>query len=210
MSRTVQQLLSDAKTLSNKLKAADARAAGLVGAAQEVFDEIEAMKRFQDDVASLNAAAHNRPRTQLVQGIERENRDLRALQHENADLRCALDEHQRAVEMIMSKYREHVSELARRDAAHADARRRRGACDAVGQRNEQLLRQRQDKIAEMAAVMSESVRVDDASAARDRRLTARLAAENSGLRRMLEIAAVACAGAPPTTTKTAADKDSQT
>ena len=42
-------------------------------------------------------------------GIQQENRHIRQLQHENKELRAALEEHQNVLELIMSKYREHMS-----------------------------------------------------------------------------------------------------
>lgn len=44
-------------------------------------------------------------------GIQQENRHIRQLQHENKELRAALEEHQNAIELIMSKYRQHMSYL---------------------------------------------------------------------------------------------------
>ena len=44
-----------------------------------------------------------------VLGIQQENRHIRQLQHENKELRAALEEHQNVLELIMSKYREHMS-----------------------------------------------------------------------------------------------------
>lgn len=42
-------------------------------------------------------------------GIQQENRHIRQLQHENKELRAALEEHQKALELIMSKYRKQTS-----------------------------------------------------------------------------------------------------
>ena len=42
-------------------------------------------------------------------GIQQENRHIRQLQHENKELRAALEEHQNVLELIMSKYRQHMS-----------------------------------------------------------------------------------------------------
>ena len=42
-------------------------------------------------------------------GIQQENRHIRSLQQENKELRATLEEHQAALELIMSKYREHIS-----------------------------------------------------------------------------------------------------
>jgi len=45
----------------------------------------------------------------IASGIQQENRHIRQLQHENKELRAALEEHQNAIELIMSKYREHMA-----------------------------------------------------------------------------------------------------
>ncbi len=47
----------------------------------------------------------------MFAGIQQENRHIRQLQHENKELRAALEESQNAVELIMSKYRQHVQFL---------------------------------------------------------------------------------------------------
>ena len=52
------------------------------------------MRQYQEDVENLNEVAHNRPRAQLVLGIQQENRHIRTLQQENKELRAALEEHQ--------------------------------------------------------------------------------------------------------------------
>ena len=52
------------------------------------------MRQYQEDVENLNEVAHNRPRAQLVLGIQQENRHIRTLQQENKELRASLEEHQ--------------------------------------------------------------------------------------------------------------------
>ena len=118
MSLTVQQLLSDAKRLSSRLRDHDQSADHLISRAQEVLKEVDAMRQYQEDVENLNEVAHNRPRAQLVLGIQQENRHIRTLQQENKELRAALEEHQNALELIMSKYRQHVTRLV--NAPHPD------------------------------------------------------------------------------------------
>merc|ERR1712141_300486 len=83
----------------------DQSADHLISRAQEVLKEVDAMRQYQEDVENLNEVAHNRPRAQLVLGIQQENRHIRTLQQENKELRAALEEHQNALELIMSKYR---------------------------------------------------------------------------------------------------------
>ena len=56
--------------------------------------QVDAMRQYQEDVDNLNEVAHNRPRAQLVLGIQQENRHIRTLQQENKELRAALEEHQ--------------------------------------------------------------------------------------------------------------------
>jgi hypothetical protein len=45
--------------------------------------------------------------------LKQENSKIRELQQENQELRQSLDEHQSALELIMSKYREQVSKLVK-------------------------------------------------------------------------------------------------
>ena len=66
----------------------------------------------------LNTAAHHRPHLDLIANIQQENRQLRALESENKELKSALEEHQNTLELIMSKYRQQISRLL--EANHAE------------------------------------------------------------------------------------------
>ncbi len=68
MSLSVQQLLSDARRLSSRLREHDSMADGVVAASHELLKGVEAMKEYQEDLDALNSVAHNRPRAQLVLG----------------------------------------------------------------------------------------------------------------------------------------------
>lgn len=57
---------------------------------------------------TLNEASRERPRGELIASIERESRIMREVQRENVELRAALEDHRRALELIMSKYRQHT------------------------------------------------------------------------------------------------------
>lgn len=178
MSLTVQQLLSDAKRLTGRLRDHDSATDGIISAAQDVLKEVEAMRQYQEDIESLNTIAHNRPRAQLVLGIQQENRHIRQLQHENKELRAALEEHQNVLELIMSKYREHMSCFQNSTKIEKDL---------VSRENTKVLQDRADKICEMANVMQKSIQIDEENMAKEQELMARLATENKGLREMLEI-----------------------
>jgi len=178
MSLTVQQLLNDAKRLSSRLRDHDQSADHLISRAQEVLKEVDAMRQYQEDVENLNEVAHNRPRAQLVLGIQQENRHIRTLQQENKELRAALEEHQNALELIMSKYRQHVTKLV--NAPNPDFTN-------INQLKIQALAERTEKVCEMAAVMKEAVRVDEAACNQQQETVVRLVTENKGLRELLEI-----------------------
>lgn len=178
MSLTVQQLLSDAKRLTGRLRDHDSSADTIITAAQDVLKEVEAMRQYQEDIESLNNIAHNRPRAQLVLGIQQENRHIRQLQHENKELRAALEEHQNVLELIMSKYRQHMSCLINSTKLEKDM---------IIHENTRMLQDRADKICEMANVMQKSIQIDEQSINKEQELMARLVTENKGLREMLEI-----------------------
>ena len=74
MSLTVQQLLSDAKRLTARLRDHDDAANKVVSHAQEAFKSVTEMRTYQEDIEALNAIAHNRPRAQLVLGMFSEHR----------------------------------------------------------------------------------------------------------------------------------------
>jgi len=178
MSLTVQQLLTDAKRLSTRLRDHDQTADTLITRAQEVLKQVDAMRLYQEDVENLNEVAHNRPRAQLVLGIQQENRHIRTLQQENKELRAALEEHQNALELIMSKYRQHVTRLV--NCPKPDFQ-------GLNNRNIQMLADRTEKVCEMAAVMKEAVKVDEENTNLQQETMARLVTENKGLRELLEI-----------------------
>nr|CAD7575447.1 unnamed protein product [Timema californicum] len=111
MSLTIQQIILDAKRLASRLKEHDSSADVLLSQTQSIYKQIDAMRQYQEEVSELNDAARQRPHTVLVAGIQQENRHLRELQQENRELRAALEEHQNALELIMSKYRQQVAQL---------------------------------------------------------------------------------------------------
>jgi len=179
MSLTVQQLLSDAKRLSTRLRDHDQTADSLISRAQEVLKQVDSMRQYQEDVDNLNEVAHNRPRAQLVLGIQQENRHIRTLQQENKELRAALEEHQNAVELIMSKYRLHVTRLVNSPRPEMQNFQNRD--------NLEMLADKTEKVVEMAAVMKEAVRMDEENSMLQQEIMSRLSTENKGLRELLDI-----------------------
>jgi len=178
MSLTVQQILSDAKRLVGRLREHDTAADNLISQAQALHKQVDAMKQYQEDIVELNTVAGQRPRSALVLGIQQENRHLRALQQENRELRSLLEEHQSTLELVMTKYRQHIVKLL--EASKAEQQ-------MVSIENPELLQDRADKICEMAAIMSKSVQMDDEDIAKEQERFVRLVTENNCLRDLLEI-----------------------
>ncbi|XP_041906413.1 FGFR1 oncogene partner 2 isoform X2 [Corvus hawaiiensis] len=111
MSCTIEKALADAKALVERLREHDSAAEALIEQTTALNKRVEAMKQYQEEVQELNEVARHRPRSTLVMGIQQENRQIRELQQENKELRTSLEEHQSALELIMSKYREQMFRL---------------------------------------------------------------------------------------------------
>ena len=97
----------------------------------------------------LNTAAHHRPHLDLIANIQQENRQLRALESENKELKSALEEHQNTLELIMSRYRQQISRLLK--AGHVE----RSLADM--QPDSSRLAEQSDKINDMIAVMRQAI-----------------------------------------------------
>ncbi|XP_035640443.1 FGFR1 oncogene partner 2 homolog isoform X1 [Oncorhynchus keta] len=111
MSCSLENVLSDAKSLVERLRNHDNAAEVLIEQTTSLNKRVEAMKQYQEEIELLNRVARHRPRSSLVMGIQQENRQIRDLQQENKELRTSLEEHQSAIELIMTKYREQVFRL---------------------------------------------------------------------------------------------------
>ncbi|XP_024297012.2 FGFR1 oncogene partner 2 homolog isoform X1 [Oncorhynchus tshawytscha] len=111
MTCSLENVLSDAKSLVERLRNHDNAAEVLIEQTTSLNKRVEAMKQYQEEIESLNRVARHRPRSSLVMGIQQENRQIRDLQQENKELRTSLEEHQSAIELIMTKYREQVFRL---------------------------------------------------------------------------------------------------
>lgn len=59
----------------------------------------------------LNSLARDKSNAQMIHTINHENPQLRELHTENIRLRMSLEDHQRALEHIMCKYREHTQDI---------------------------------------------------------------------------------------------------
>uniref|UniRef100_A0A8C5KMP5 FGFR1 oncogene partner 2 n=1 Tax=Jaculus jaculus TaxID=51337 RepID=A0A8C5KMP5_JACJA len=105
MSCTIAKALADAGALVERLRDHDEAAESLID------KRVEDMKQYREEIQELNEVGRHPPRFTLVMGIQQENRQIRELQQESKELRTSLEEHQSALELIMSKYREQMFRL---------------------------------------------------------------------------------------------------
>lgn len=118
----------------------------------------------------LNEVAHQKPHSQLIANIQKENRHLREIQQENCELQAALEEHQSALEVIMSKYRQHTSQKIYDTRINFSSEQ--------DQRYNDIINWQAEKIQEMAAVMERAASIDESKSHNNEELLSKLRAEN--------------------------------
>ncbi|XP_006127744.1 FGFR1 oncogene partner 2 isoform X1 [Pelodiscus sinensis] len=183
MSCTIERALADAKALVERLREHDNAAEALIEQTTALNKRVEAMKQYQEEIQELNEVARHRPRSTLVMGIQQENRQIRELQQENKELRTSLEEHQSALELIMSKYREQMFRLLM-----ASKKDDPGIITKLKEQHSKVeLQVHMDQITEMAAVMRRAIEIDEQRGCKEQERIFELEQENKGLREILQI-----------------------
>ena len=131
-------------------------------------------------------------RSSLIMTIQRESKQLQVLERENKELRLALEDHQNALELIMSKYRMQISQLIQlhqRDALEkSDTKNGIGSSRKGTIFESELIQAHSNKIMEMASVMSKAAEIDEQNDCQQKIILSQLQTENQGLKEMLSIA----------------------
>lgn len=180
MSLTIQQIILDAKRLAGRLKERDTEADTLLTESQTAYRQIYTIKQYKEEVDTLNEASRERPRGELIASMERESRLMRDVQRENGELRAALEEHRKALELIMSKYRQHTEQRIWESRIDFTA--------AINDKQQELIRQQSERINEMTSIMYKAINMDENGDSRkEEELYQRLITENKGLREMLNL-----------------------
>uniref|UniRef100_A0A182N327 FGFR1 oncogene partner 2 homolog n=1 Tax=Anopheles dirus TaxID=7168 RepID=A0A182N327_9DIPT len=187
MSVTFEQIILDAKRIANRLKDREALGDALLLESESVNKHIESMRQFQDDIDILNKLARDRTNNQLITIIHQENPQIREIQQENRLLKAALEDHQHALEHIMSKYREHTQAKILNTKVNFVEAFTRHHRSADIERRDELIRQQTAKIQEMAAVMQRVSQLDEEKLNQEQEVLSKLMTENKGLRELLEI-----------------------
>lgn len=186
MSCTIEKILTDAKTLLERLREHDAAAESLVDQSAALHRRVAAMReagavlpeQYQEDASDVKDMSKYKPHILLSQ----ENTQIRDLQQENRELWVSLEEHQDALELIMSKYRKQMLQLmVAKQAVDAEPVLK------AHQSHSAEIESQIDRICEMGAVMRRAVQVDDNQFCKIQEKLAQLELENKELRELLSI-----------------------
>ncbi|XP_022352976.1 suppressor of IKBKE 1 isoform X1 [Enhydra lutris kenyoni] len=192
MSCTIEKILTDAKTLLERLREHDAAAESLVDQSAALHRRVAAMREagtalpdqvgqrveYQGDASDIKDMSKFKPHILLSQ----ENTQIRDLQQENRELWVSLEEHQDALELIMSKYRKQMLQLmVAKKAVDAEPVLK------AHQSHSAEIESQIDRICEMGEVMRKAVQMDDDQFCKIQEKLAQLELENKELRELLSI-----------------------
>ncbi|KAG8450860.1 hypothetical protein GDO86_003214 [Hymenochirus boettgeri] len=185
MACTIDKILQDAKTLLERLKDHDNAAESLIDQSTALHKRVESMKdvgtvmpdKYQE-VAEIKDASRYKPHVLLCQ----ENTQIRDLQQENKELWLSLEEHQYALELIMSKYRKQMLQLV--------ANKKPSLTEPVLEAHEAFSSEIEcqiDRICTMGNIMRKAIQVDEEQACNIQEKLAQLELENKELREILSV-----------------------
>ncbi|NXP40315.1 SIKE1 protein, partial [Leiothrix lutea] len=186
MSCTIDKILTDARTLLERLKEHDTAAESLIDQSAVLHRRVAAMREAgagcADQAPGPAAEPPDPSRLRPHVVLAQENTQIRDLQQENRELWVSLEEHQDALELIMSKYRKQMLQLL-------EGRKREDTEPVlkVHQANSGEIESQIDRICEMGAVMRKAVQVDDEQFFKVQEKLAQLELENKELRELLSI-----------------------
>ncbi|XP_048192172.1 suppressor of IKBKE 1-like [Perognathus longimembris pacificus] len=186
MSCTIEKILTDAKTLLERLREHDAATGSLVDQSAALHQRMAAMRdegsalpnQYQEDTSDVKDIAKYKPHILLSQ----ENTQIRDLQQENRELWISLEEHQDALELKMSKYQKQMLQLMVAKKAMDT-----GPVLRAHQSHSAAIDSQIDRICEMGEVMRKAVQVDDDQFCKVQEKLAQLELENKELRELLSI-----------------------
>ncbi|EDV28846.1 uncharacterized protein TRIADDRAFT_19436 [Trichoplax adhaerens] len=164
-------LLDSAKDLVENLKDQDETITTISKEVTLLDANLQSYNKHRENIQVINEIAKRRPRDTTILNSLKDSERLKALERENAELHEALIDHQLALELIMSKYRQQVI----------------STCPIMD-----IIKRKSEKIHEMATVIQKAAAVDDEAANREYETIARLRYENANLKELLKIANNSC------------------
>ena len=140
---------------------------------------VESLHLFQDDMDSLNRVTSSKSNADMINRIQKQNATSSEIYKENRELKVCLEDYERAMELIMQKYREHTHSKVLDSKLNFN--------EVYNEKLWMIIREQRDKINEMAAVMQKAVSMDEEAANTELETMARLRMENKTLRELLQI-----------------------
>lgn len=168
----MERLLGASRELGEKVESNEAAAGELLRQSESLQEELRAMRRYRECIQELNGGEQSRVRLPNI-----EYGYIRQLQQDNSDLRTLLEEHQAALEMIMTKYRQQISTFMNTGAVEGSLQ---------DDRLSEELQLRTDQVYNMASVMYQAARAEDATSQAVAERVAQLEFENKHLRDLLQ------------------------
>ncbi|XP_072553059.1 suppressor of IKBKE 1 [Salminus brasiliensis] len=186
MSCTMEKVLSDARTLLERLKEHDTAAESLIEQSSTLSQRVHSMRevgnalpdKYMEESAGYQELSKYKPHVLLSQ----ENTQIKELQQENRELWLSLEEHQYALELIMGRYRKQMLQLMMGKKELDTKPVLNLHKDHAKEVQSQL-----ERICEMGQVMRRAVQVDDQHYCSVKERLAQLEIENKELRDLLAI-----------------------
>uniref|UniRef100_A0A8C7A042 Suppressor of IKBKE 1 n=1 Tax=Nothoprocta perdicaria TaxID=30464 RepID=A0A8C7A042_NOTPE len=186
MACTIEKVLADARTLLERLKEHDTAAESLIDQSAVLQRRVAAMREAgavpAEKAPSSAAERAGAPRLRPHVLLPQENTQIRDLRRENRELWISLEEHQDALELIMSKYRKQMLQLLQgRKGEETEPVLEWSYC------YHSKMESQINRIFEMGEVMRKAVQVDDNQFFKVQEKLAQLELENKELRELLSI-----------------------
>ncbi|XP_034474465.1 FGFR1 oncogene partner 2 homolog [Drosophila innubila] len=176
---SVGQMIMDAQRMASRVKDLDALGTALLEEAETNNRLVESLRQYQDDIESLNRISNNKSNVDMVNRIQQQNVNSSEILKENRELKICIEDYERAMELMMQKYREHTVTKVLDSKFNFK--------ELYNERLWQVIRDQRDKINEMAAVMHRAATADDENVQRELQTISQLRMENETLRELLEI-----------------------
>ncbi|ALC38642.1 CG10158 [Drosophila busckii] len=176
---SVGQMIMDAQRMASRVKDLDSLGTALLEDAESNNRLVESLRQYQEDIESLNRIANNKTNVDLVNRIQQQNVNSSEILKENRELKICIEDYERAMELMMQKYREHTVTKVLDSKLNFK--------ELYNERLWQVIRDQRDKINEMAAVMHRAASADDENVQRELQTISQLRMENETLRELLQI-----------------------
>ncbi|XP_034666019.1 FGFR1 oncogene partner 2 homolog [Drosophila subobscura] len=176
---SVGQMIMDAQRMASRVKDLDALGTALLEEAETNHRLVVSLREYQDDIETLNRISNNKTNADMVNRIQQQNINSSEILKENRELKICIEDYERAMELMMQKYREHTVTKVLDSKINFK--------ELYNERLWQVIRDQREKINEMAAVMQRAATVDDEVVQRELQTISQLRMENESLRELLQI-----------------------